>query len=96
VTTLKTAKIKRALLNKFGFEPKAGSHRIFRLYLDGKLVARTYISHGQREVRRYHIGKMSRQMRLNRQEFLDAIECPLTRERYYELLRQRLKDQSAD
>lgn len=95
MTTLKATKIERALLNKLGFEPKAGHHRIFRLYLDGKLAARTFISHGQREVGRYHIGQMARQMRLSRQEFLDAIECPLTRQEYYKLLRQRLQDQSA-
>jgi len=95
VTTLKTAKIERALLNKLGFEPRTGHHRIFRLYLDGKLVARTYISHGQREAGRYHIGQMARQMWLNRREFIDAIECPLTQDEYYGLLRQRLERQSA-
>ena len=93
---MKTAKIEQALLSKLGFEPKAGHRRIFRLYLDGRLVARTYISYGQREVGRYHIGQMARQMGLSRREFLDAIKCPLTREEYYGLLRQRLKDQSAD
>ncbi len=95
MTTLKATKIERALLNKLGFEPKAGHHRIFRLYLDGKLAARTYMSHRQREVGRYHISQMARQMRLSRREFLDAIECPLTQKEYYELLRQRFKDQSA-
>ncbi|MFQ6100277.1 MAG: hypothetical protein ACE5OS_03450 [Anaerolineae bacterium] len=96
MTTLKTARIERALLSKLGFEPKAGHHRIFRLYLEGRLVARTYISHGQREVGRYHVGYMARQMRLSRREFLDAIKCPLTREEYYGLLRQRLEDQSVE
>ncbi len=96
MTTLKTAKIERALLNKLGFESKSGHHRIFRLYLDGKLVARTYISHGHREVGRYHIGQMAHQMRLSRREFLDAVKCPLTQEEYHGLLRQRLEGQSAD
>lgn len=96
MTTLKTAKVERALLSKLGFESKVGHHRIFRLYLDGKLVARTCISHGHREVGRYHIGQMARQMRLSRREFLDAIECPLTRDEYCGLLRQRLKDQSVE
>ena len=94
MTTLRTTKIERALLGRLGFESKAGRHRVFRLYLEGKLVARTYISHGQREVGSYHIGQMARQMRLSRREFLDAVKCPLTRDEYCGLLRQRLTHES--
>jgi len=90
--TLKVTKVERALLGKLDFERKSGHHRIFRLYFDGALMARTYISHGQREVASFHIGQMARQMRLSRREFLDAVECPLEREEYYSLLRQRLAD----
>lgn len=89
MTTLKVRRADRALIAKLGFERHDSHHRIYRLYLDGKLVARTFISHGQRELTDFHIGQMSKQMRLSRREFIDALECPLDHEAYYTLVRQR-------
>jgi hypothetical protein len=87
---VKVRQVEQALTVKLGFESRDSHHRIYRLYLDGRLVARTLISHGQRELNDWHIGQMARQMRLSRQEFLDAVACPLDREGYYTLIRQRL------
>jgi len=85
--TLKVRQVEKALITKLGFERRDSHHRIYRLYLDGQLAARTFISHGQRELTSYHIGQMAKQMRLSRREFLDAVECPLDREAYYTLIR---------
>jgi len=90
MSTLKVRQVEKALVTKLGFERRDSHHRIYRLYLDDQLVARTFISHGQRELTSYHIGQMARQMRLSRREFLDAVECPLDREAYHTLIRQRL------
>jgi hypothetical protein len=89
VTTLKARQVEKALVAKLGFEEREGHHRIFRLYLDGRLVARTFFSLGQRDLTEFLIGQMARQMRLSRQEYLSAVECPLDRESYYALVRQR-------
>jgi hypothetical protein len=94
MATLKTRQVEKALSAKLEFDCHESHHRIFRLVLDGQLVARTFISHGQRELTDYHIGQMSKQMRLSRQEFLDAVQCPLDRDAYYALVRQRLLSQS--
>lgn len=91
MTTLRARSVRRALVHKLGFEHRSGHHDIYRLYLDDRLVARTYMSHGRRELSDYHIGQMARQMRLSRQEFLDAVACPLDREAYHVLLRERLE-----
>ncbi len=91
MTTLKVRQAEKALAAKLGFEVREGHHRIFRLYLDGRLVARTFVSQGQRELSDFHIGQMARQMRLSRSEFMDAAECPLDRETYLTLLRERLE-----
>lgn len=88
---MKARQAEEALAVKLGFERTDSHHRIYRLYLDGQLVARTFLSHGQRELNDYLIGQMARQLRLSRQEFLDAVACPLDRESYYTLLRQRLR-----
>ena len=67
-----------------------GCHQIYRLWLDGVLVARTYVSHGGRELSRYHVSQMAKQMHLRTDEFLDAVRCPLSSEDYTRLLRERV------
>jgi len=90
MSTLKVRRVNKSLTTKLEFERHDSHHRIYRLYLDGQLVARTFLSHGQRELTDFHIGQMAKQIRLSRQEFLDAVECPLSREAYYDLVRERL------
>jgi len=90
VSTLKARRVDKALTTKLEFERRDSHHRIYRLYLDGRLVARTFLSHGQRELTDFHIGQMAKQMRLSRREFLNAVECPLGQEAYYDLVRERL------
>ncbi len=89
MSTLKVRQVDQALTSKLGFAAHDVHHHIYRLYLDGVLAARTFMSHGQRELDEYHVGQMAKQMRLSRQEFLDAVECPLDAETYRTLVRQR-------
>jgi hypothetical protein len=90
MSTLKVRQVEKALVTKLGFERRDSHHRIYRLYLDGQLVARTFVSHGQRELMSYHTSQMAKQMCLSHREFLDAVECPLNLEAYHTLIRQRL------
>ena len=90
MTTLSARKVAAALSGKFAFEVEDSHHRIYRLFLDGQLVARTFMSHGARELSDFHIQKTSQQMRLSRKEFLAAVECTLDQATYYALLRERL------
>ncbi len=90
MAVLKTRKVDRALVRKLGFEKTETHHHVYRLWLEGKLVARTYISHGDRGLSRFHISQMAKQMQLRKTEFVDAINCPLTREDYYRILRERV------
>lgn len=87
---LKTRRVDRALVGKLGFEKTEKHHLVYRLWLEDRLVARTYISHGERELSAFHVGQMARQMRLDTAEFVDAVNCPLTREGYHRILRQRV------
>ena len=89
MAVLRTRAVDRALVGKLGFEKTETHHHVYRLWLDGVLVARTYISHGGRELSRYHVSHMARQMHLHTSEFLDAVNCPLSREDYERLLRER-------
>jgi hypothetical protein len=74
---------------KFEMEIRQGADIKADLWVDGKMILRTYRSHGS--------GKMSgnipkfirQQMRLNEAEFEDAINCPLKRDGYIEILRRK-------
>ena len=90
--TVRTRNVDRALVGKLGFDKEETHHHIYRLWLDGVLVARTYISHGERELSRYHVSQMAKQMHLRTAEFLDAVNCPLSREGYEAILQERVLD----
>lgn len=90
MSTLKVRRVDKALTTKLEFERHDSHHRIYRLYLDGQLAVRTFLSHGQRELTDFHIGQMAKQMRLSRREFLNAVECSLSKEAYYALIHERL------
>ena len=85
----KVRQVERALMGKLGFEKTASHHQIYRLWLDGQLAARTYISHGERELMDFHVSHMARQMHLQVAEFADAVNCPLGAEEYYRIVRER-------
>ena len=87
---LRTRAVDRALTGKLGFEKTETHHHVYRLWLDGLLAARTYISHGGRELSRYHVSQMARQMHLHPSEFLDAVNCPLSCEDYERILHERV------
>jgi len=93
---LKTRDADRALVGKLGFEKTETHHHVYRLWMGGKLVARTYISHGERELSHFHVGEMAKQVRLKPDEFVDAVNCPLSQEEYYRLLCERLPDLRGD
>ncbi len=93
MTRFKARDVDRALMGKLGFEKHDTHHHVYRLWLDGQLVARTFMSHGERELSQFLADKMAKQMRLRLSEFTDAVNCPLSQEAYYQLLRQHLSDE---
>lgn len=90
MTTFRARDVDRALVGKLGFEKHDTHHQVYRLWLDGQLAVRTFISHGERELSPYLADKMAKQMRLRPGEFADAVACPLSQEAYFQLIRQRL------
>jgi hypothetical protein len=88
MAVLRTRAVDRALVGKLGFEKTETHHHVYRLWLDGVLVARTYISHGGRELSRYHVSQMARQMHLCDSEFVDVVKGLLNRQAYYQILHE--------
>ena len=87
--TIDTRTIRKALTAK-GFRQEQSHHEMFFLYVQEKRTqVRTRISHGKREYGDNLLGQMARQVRLQRREFNDLIECPMSGETYLQLLRER-------
>ncbi len=79
----KHAAIEHGLKNK-GFVVADSHHHYFIYYsIDGKkTTVKTKTSHGHREISDGLIAKMARQVKVSRSEFLDLIDCPLSRKDY--------------
>ena len=77
------------LLNK-GFKAATGDHKYLEYYFNNKVIFHTKISHGEKDLQDFHIGMMKRQCKLEKSEFLDLANCPLSAEDYFEIL--KLKD----
>lgn len=76
--------VRSGLLTK-GFEIEENRKHIHFIYVDlqGRTTtARTMLSHaaGGEDVSDQLLGQMARQVKLTRSEFLDLIDCPMTRE----------------
>lgn len=84
-----TRKIQASLLKK-GFVEDDTHHCMFWLMVNGKRSrVRTRYSHGERECNDWVQGQMAKQLSLSRKEFEDLIDCPLKRETFLGLLRDR-------
>ena len=84
------AKDVSATLLRKGFQQREGDHSFFRLYVDGKKTrVGTKISHGEKEIHDGLLSQMAKDTKLVKHEFLELVDCPMTEERYQELLRER-------
>lgn len=85
----KVQKLKGALLRK-GFRKDPTHHEMYWLFVgERKTDIRTRISHGAKECGNRLLGLMARQLKLERREFDDLIECPMTAEDYLSALREQ-------
>jgi hypothetical protein len=86
MAVLDAKKTLQNLLGK-GFISTKGDHRFLELYFKGKYILHTKISHGEKELESFHIGMMSRQCKLDKKDFIDLANCPLSAEGYVEILK---------
>ena len=87
MSVLKVRKIKKALLSK-GFieDTKSGNtdHHYYRLYnhKGEKTSVTTKISRGETEIDNFLIGKMSKQLKLSKRQFISYVSCKMKKEDY--------------
>lgn len=79
----KQADVERALRSK-GFVQTESHHHFFIYHSQAgrKTPVKTKTSHGQREISDDLLGKMAQQVKLSKGDFLDLVDCPLSREEY--------------
>lgn len=75
------------LLSK-GFKAAQGDHKYLEYHFNGRVIFHTKISHGEKELEDYHIGMMKRQCKLEKNEFIDLANCPLSANEYFEILKK--------
>jgi len=81
--------VETGLLAK-GFQQREGDHAYYIYYdLQGKKsTAKTKTSHSGKDLDDSLLALMSRQTKLTKKQFLDLVDCPLSRDDYEKILRQ--------
>jgi hypothetical protein len=91
MTTLKQREVLKGLTKK-GFSVSEGDHSHLILYVSGKKTPiRTKVSYGSSEITDSLIHLMSIEVKLEKKQFMDFVECSFSAEDYLrELRRQRI------
>jgi hypothetical protein len=76
-----------SVLQRKGFVPASGDHTFLFLHVNGKKSSvRTKVSHGSGEYGDNLLKHVARQLWLSNNELDQLFDCPLTAERYVEIL----------
>jgi hypothetical protein len=77
-------------LVKKGFVEDSTHHVMFWLHVNGKKTrVHTRYSHGVTECNDFLLSLMASQLHLSNREFNDLIDCPLKKENYIQILRDK-------
>lgn len=86
MASYKTEQFKSALERK-GFIKDQTHHQMYWYYVDGKKTSiRTRVSHNEKTYNDYLLSERRKQIHLSKNDFLLFVECPLTAEKYKEIL----------
>lgn len=65
-------------------------HKYLEFYHKEKMVLYTKVSHGSKnEIDNHLIKQMASQCKLSKQEFADLVNCPMSSEKYIEILGEK-------
>ncbi len=87
---LKTRLLKSSLQNK-GFKAELGNHIFlcFETTNGNETNIWTKISHGKSEYDDNLLALVAKQLKLSKKQLLDLVNCPLSREDYEDILKQK-------
>lgn len=86
------ARVVRAALETKGMVPDETHHVVLRKKVEGVTMLVTRMSRSVKEIRGDLVGLMASQCCLRPTEFWDLIDCPLSEERWDELIKERCVD----
>lgn len=91
MTSIKTDKIKKGLKKKGFREDEEHDHIILRLYdkADKPTKIFTKISHGKSEYGDPLISLVARELNLKKNELLEFINCHISQDDYYRILKEK-------
>lgn len=89
--TVKVEKVTNALTSK-GMVSGENHHHMFRKNVDGVTTLVTRISHSSKEINEHLAGLMARQCCLQKAEFWNLVDCPLSEAEWDALVRERCRD----
>lgn len=77
-------------LKKKGFvdsDTNSNDHKYLEFYHDDKLILYTKLSHGSsKDLNSFLIKQMSSQCKVNKSQFADLVNCPLSQDEYLKVL----------
>ena len=86
MVALKPRNAHTSFLQKGFQEEREHDHVFYYFYYKGqKTHIKTHISHNSGDLSDWHISKMSKQVKLNRQQFIDLVKCPLKEKELIEI-----------
>jgi hypothetical protein len=68
---------------------KSKDHKRLELFHEKKLVLSTKLSHNNKDLDKYLIKQMSVQCHLDKNDFIDLANCPLSKEDYMAILEKK-------
>jgi len=88
MASLDSTKTHQSLLKK-GFVQAQGDHHFYLFYYNGKIVAKTKLSHNNQDIGDRLISKMYKQCQISKNQFFDLINCPLGEKEYINILKEQ-------
>jgi len=64
-------------------------HKYLELFVENRLVVHTKLSHSNKDICEGLIRQMSIQCGLTKQQFLELVSCPMSQEKYLEILKDQ-------
>ena len=87
MATLPASKTRQSFTQK-GFITKEGTHHFYLFYHEGKLIAKTMVSHNDQEIGDKLISKMYKQCKMDKSFFIAFAKCDKSKEDYLEVLKK--------
>lgn len=88
MASLPSTKTRQSFQQK-GFTSKEGTHHFYLFYYEGKLIAKTMLSHNDQEIGPKLINKMHKQCKMDKNFFIDFAKCYKSKDDYIELLKNK-------